>query len=361
MPAKRTRKAYVGRVYLGHGKYHWVGRFPTRKARDAAVARARGELVRDRATEGLTCDEWAERFLARYERERKASSTDKTRAALRRFRADFGDRPLDSITRMEAMDWAARVPPSALPVVITLMNAGLDAELIERNPFRGLGRRSTGRSLQPPPSEEEFSRLVDACAVHGWYAPQMRALLVFAAYTGMRPGELFALEWSDIDFTSMRIDVRRRVYKGKLDLPKSNRVRRIALTPPARDALLGLDSRSEGGLVFRSRSGVMMAQPMLSGYWGKVLASAGLDFDFYLATKHYAVHYLYATLGLPPRVIAEQMGWQASSVLKLLATYGHGDVGALEEIDKAFQSDIRRLRVVNPDAGQTQSGASAAP
>jgi integrase len=32
----------------------------------------------------------------------------------------------------------------------------------------------------------------------------MRALLIFAAYSGMRPGELFALEWPDIDFDAMR-------------------------------------------------------------------------------------------------------------------------------------------------------------
>jgi hypothetical protein len=40
-----------------------------------------------------------------------------------------------------------------------------------------------------------------------------------------------------------------------------------------------------------------------------VLARAGLDFDFHLATKHYAVHYLYAELGLSARVIAET--WDA--------------------------------------------------
>ena len=177
--------------------------------------------------------------------------------------------------------------------------------------------------------------------MHGWYAPQMRALITFAAYSGMRPGELFALEWGDIDFDAMRVDVKRRLYRGKVDLPKSNKTRRIALTPPARDALLGQPTRQDGGLVFLSKRGVRLSQPTLSGYWGKVLARAGLEFDFYLATKHYAVHYLHATLELPPRVIAEQMGWTLAGVLKLLAVYGHGDVGALEEIDRAFKANVR--------------------
>jgi integrase len=224
-----SRRTYTGRIYLGGGRdnpqYRWVGRFPTRKVRDAAVARARVALEKSRNTEGITCDEWTDRYLARYERSRKASSTEKTRQALRRFRKDFGEQLLGSISRIEAIDWVERVPPSALPAVITLMNAAVDAELIERNPFRGLGRRSKGRSEQAPPTEEEFGRLVAACAALGPYGPRMRALLVFAAYTGMRPGELFALEWPDIVFDAMRIDVRRRVYKGKVDLPKSNRVR----------------------------------------------------------------------------------------------------------------------------------------
>jgi integrase len=170
----------------------------------------------------------------------------------------------------------------------------------------------------------------------------MRALVTFAAYSGMRPGELFALEWPDIDFDAMRIDVRRRLYRGRVDLPKSNKPRRIALTPPARDALLG--HPRDGALVFRAKRGGRLSQSTLSGYWGKVLARAGLDFDFYLATKHWCVHHLYVERGLPPRVIAEQMGWELAGTLKLLKVYGHGDVGALEEIDRAYGSNVVQLR-----------------
>ena len=103
-----------------------------------------------------------------------------------------------------------------------------------------------------------------------------------------------------------------------------------------------------------------MSQQMLSGYWGQSSRPREPRFDFYLATKHYAVHYMYATLGLPPRVIAEQMGRQATSVLKLLATYGHGDVGALEEVDRAFAATVTPLRVVDSDAGQMQDVSEAA-
>ena len=98
----------------------------------------------------------------------------------------------------------------------------------------------------------------------------------------------------------------------------------------------------------RSRAGGCRSR-RFSGYWGKVLAAAGLDFDFYLATKHWAVHHLHVEHGLPPRVIAEQMGWELAGTLKLLRVYGHGDIGALEEIDRAFGSNVRPLRAVGGD------------
>lgn len=298
-----------------------------------------------------TVASYASQFLTDYQRTRKASSADTAERALAAFVKDFGPRRLDSITRMEAREWARGVPQSRIPVVVTMFNRAVDDdELLERNPFRGLSHRTRGRSDERPPTEAELDRLLAACSALGGYAPRMRALIKFAAYTGMRPGELFALEWADIDFDAMRIMVRRRVYKGELDLPKSNRVRRIALTPPARDALLG--QPRTGPLVFTGKRGGRLSQPTLSGYWSQVLARAGLRFDFYLATKHYAVHYLWATLDLSPRVIAEQMGWTVAGVMKLLRVYGHGEIGALEEIDAAFsKSNVRRLRDVSDPSG----------
>lgn len=173
----------------------------------------------------------------------------------------------------------------------------------------------------------------------------MRNLITFAAFSGMRPGEVFALAWADVDMRAMRIDVRRRLYRGRTDLPKSNKTRRIALTPPARDALLG--QPRDGALVFRGKRGGQLSQPTLSGYWGKALSGAGLKFDFYHATKHWCIHYLWTVLKLEPRVIAEQMGWSLPTTLRMLAIYGHGDVGALEEIDRAFGANVTPPRVAS--------------
>jgi hypothetical protein len=73
------------------------------------------------------------------------------------------------------------------------------------------------------------------------------------------------------------LHVEGRFYKGEYDLPKSNRVRTIALLPQAREAVEALPERD--GLVFRSKRGRRLAQPTMSVYWSQVLARARLDFD----------------------------------------------------------------------------------
>lgn len=242
--------------------------------------------------------------------------------------------------------------------MVTLFNTAVEQERLVRNPFRGLGKRSRGRADTPPPTEDEFDRLLLACSALGDYGTMMRALVIFAAYAGMRPSELFALEWHDrpvqpheprvsyIDFDAHRVHVRRRVYKGGVDLPKSNRERVIALVPPAEVVLDTLvpDRSDRMGLVFWSKTGKRLSQPTLSNYWGQVKAAASVDFDFYLATKHYGVHLLYKA-GLSKRAIAAQMGWSEESVENLLRVYGHIDLIPLAEVDALYEESQTRVQM----------------
>jgi hypothetical protein len=74
-----------------------------------------------------------------------------------------------------------------------------------------------------------------------------------------------------------------------------------------------------------------------------VKAASGLDFDFYLASKHYGVHLLYK-LGLSKRAIGAQMGWSEKAVDSLLAVYGHIDLIALAEVDALYERNVVPLR-----------------
>lgn len=352
-----SKKRWQGRVYVGRDEegqqiFEWVGRFDTRRERDDAVAEARVRLKRGGSPYLPTVDEYVERYLTEYERTHKASSLATQKVKLNRFSKDFAGRSLD-IGRAELKDWLnaegryegkAPVSVSHIPGIVALYNFAIDEDdlPLERNPARKLSKRSKGRSEEDPPTEAEFQSLLDACSALGDdYADQMRSLLRFAAYSLMRPGEMYPLEWTDIDFEGMRIGKNRRLYQGKLDEPKTGPVV-IALTPPARDAIMGL--RRTDHLVFHSKTGKRLSQTAISGYWSLVCARADLEFDFYHATKHYGVHYMWAKLGMSKRAIAAQAGWKLSTVEKMLAIYGHAEVGALEEVDAAFANGPTQLR-----------------
>ena len=337
------RKTWPARVFLGRDEsgrqqFYWLGRFETKRERDDALAKARTERPwKEQEPESMTCDQWADRYLERYERLNKASSLCTAEQALRSFRKAFGRRPVVRITHLDAEDWAQTVPQNDRKQAVALMNYVKRMRVIEHNPFEGLGGgRGKGRSEQNPPTMAELERLRDACDVLGDYAQQMRDLLDFAALTLMRPGELFELRHPDIDIRTNRIVVSRRLYRGRVDVPKNGSPKTIALVPPAREILLRQPTRTrDDGLVFVSKTNRRLTAPVMCSYWGRVTARAGLDFDFYLASKHYGVAKLYR-LGLSARAIGAQAGWSEKAVDAMLVVYGHRDLVALSEIDALY-------------------------
>jgi len=187
--------------------------------------------------------------------------------------------------------------------------------------------------------------LLDGCSALGeHYAPMMRALLTFGAFTLMRPSELVELDWErDLDLdagANGRVRVQRRFYRGSTDLPKSNKERTVTLVRAARaalDSLLGVPGYYPAGLVFRNKTDGRLTPPTMTAYWKEVRARSCVDLDFYTCTKHYGVWYMKVRLGLPDAAIAAQAGWSERSVTKMVATYAHAvDERRLDEIDAAF-------------------------
>jgi integrase len=353
MAAKRTcstegcskQGQYLGRVWID-GTETYVGYYCSKRERTAAQEAARTSTRVD--VSDRTCSDVADEFLAEYAERHKASSYTTATQSLKPFRDKFGPRSIGSITRDEAKRWARTQPQGSLPVVVTLFNWAIDEEMILTNPFRKLTKRGKGRSETPPPTVKQLEALLDACDALGDYADQMRALIVFGAYSCMRPGELYELRWADIDLAANRIHVARRLYRGTVDVPKNGAPKTIALAPPARDVLLKQPTRA-GELVFVSKQGKRLSAPTVTQYWAVVKGRAGLDFDLYSATKHYGVHLLFK-LGLSKRAIAAQCGWSESAVDSLLRVYGHADVAALSEIDALYGSPMHEPMHRTPEA-----------
>jgi integrase len=97
--------------------------------------------------------------------------------------------------------------------------------VVERNPAVSLftPRRCKQSREKLVLTPEDINRIMSALDL------RERLVVRLATFEGMQPGEILALQIGDIDDQS--VWVRRRVYKGNLDVPKTRRsLRRVALS-----------------------------------------------------------------------------------------------------------------------------------
>lgn len=309
------------------GKQTWVGTFRTL----AEARQAEREGRADEVAKAMTCDELVAFYLEGYRERVKTSSYDTAESALTGFSQDFKGIPAIRVDEVKAERWA-RENRWRVPSVVTMMNWAYRKRLVSRNTFAGLSHKGEGRRRITPLTEAEVGKLARiAGELHG---DLFNALVLFLGYTGTRPGEAFALLWSDVDFERNRVMISRRSYKGTTDLPKSNRARLVVLPPPARDALL--PHKGEGH-VFTAKRGGPLSQTSLAWYWQGIIARFDRKVTPY-ELRHHAAHHLYVRMGLPARVVAAQLGHSGPQLVEEL--YGHGEVGALDEIDAAFDNVI---------------------
>lgn len=124
--------------------------------------------------------------------------------------------------------------------------------MIDLNPARvGVDNPQRRRTEKRP--FESWTELNSVVTILG---PIYGPMVVFAAATGLRPGEWLALEWGDIDREPRVVYVRRALRNGRIKYPKTEAS--IRAVPLQALALSALDQRPEqpgGPLVFPSPSG----------------------------------------------------------------------------------------------------------
>jgi len=105
--------------------------------------------------------------------------------------------------------------------VRALFATAVEEGLLRTNPATGL--RLGGGTKRADPAEKrraldegQLARLIEETP------KRWRLLVRFLAQTGLRVGEVIALRWEDVDLGTRRVSVRRRLYRGRLDAPKSS-------------------------------------------------------------------------------------------------------------------------------------------
>ena len=362
MAVRHRGDKWIARAYVG-GRHVHIGTFDTKPE----ATRAHDDyLAEHRDTTPTDCKQFAKRWMTDYPRP-KASTREVNEQRVRQFGKDFAGTNMNgpfsrspyakkagkggSPDRVIARAWANE-HPHELPAVRAMFNDALNDGLIRSNPFAKLGlKQSRGRKDIVPPSVEEVGKLVKAAhSVHGeTYGPVFAAQIMVAAYTGVRPGELWELRWSDVDLRRLEVTVARRTWNGDIDAPKNGRSRKIILPPPARDALLAAPRHVNDDLLFLSKRGKPMTKGTHVYSWHPVRSAIGRpDMDFY-ELRHFCATYL-LELGLSPADVALQLGHTDGGRL-VQNLYGHPSEDlARERLKRAFQTNVAELRSVDGEA-----------
>lgn len=270
--------------------------------------------------------------------------------------------PIDTITSvrlrkiMNEIEWTSPVRrKGVVGLLVSIFQQAMIDEIVTRNPALSIpGAKVPKRDVDPFTKEEADLIIAHLYKTTSGLTAIYAAYFEFCFYTGMRPGEVMALRWSELDTRKKTAHVCRIQIRGIIeDRTKTKRPRTVLLNDRALHALekarpltaarsdyvfapSGTGEKSE--LYIRSETGQKR-------YWLTALRKLGIRRRRMYDTRHtYATMCLMA--GMNPAFIAAQLG---HSVQVLLSTYAKwisspNDWAELEKL-KMLESGTKVVRV----------------
>lgn len=331
-----------GVVIYDAGHRVWVGTYTSQKAAREAEAKA---LLERRTSDDVTVAQFAADWLALHPRPKRSTEVHYEQA-IRGFSTEFAKDRLRDLDRSRMRKWAIAHPAQVGTARAFLGDAVRDG-LLATNPLADMRLPgSRGRKDIQALSETDVQSLARAAlAVHGKYGEHIYApMILIAAYTGLRPGELHGLRWDDVNVRDETLRVERQ-YSPKakaFTATKNGLARMVPLLPPALDAFRTIP-RTTSAEVFVTKNGKHFSGRVSHYYFSPVRAAFGdPSLDFY--ELRHACGSLLARLGLGAPEIARILGHTDGGKLAL-ERYIH--VSEEEAIQRAKDLySMPRLRAV---------------
>lgn len=157
----------------------------------------------------------------------------------------FGGYYLDELDSVEISAWRMTVAPGyrfeATQALRQVLARAVVWRLLDVNPAKqGVENPQRRRTEKRP-----FESWEQLEAIEDRLGPRLGPMVLFAAATGMRPGEWVALEHRDIDAVGRVAYVNRSFSKGRLTIPKTEAS--VRAVPLQARALAVLDQLRPGG------------------------------------------------------------------------------------------------------------------
>ena len=149
-----------------------------------------------------------------------------------------------------------------------------------QNPCKKIKKPKVNNQIVEYLSEQELIQLVDTLTT--WPDKMQASIVFFSLYTGMRPSEIFKLEWRDVDLENKSVTL--RDPKGKVD-------QTLPVSEKAVQVLKDIPKEYDTPFIFYSVNGKQ--RKTIRHGWKKIKAAAGIHESFrYYDLRHNYASYL---------------------------------------------------------------------
>ncbi len=231
------------------------GGFESEQAAIEALERALERLRREQGlVEAPRLSELVDVYLAQHDGE--PETVEKLRWLLGKAVRSFGYRRISQLRPAEIAAWRMTIPAGhrfeATQALRQVLARAVSWGLIDVNPAKqGVDNPQRRRTEKRP-----FESWNELNALAAELGPRYGPLALFAAATGLRPGEWIALEHRDVDRDARVVYVRRAYRNGRVKWPKTEAsIRAVPLPTIALTGLERLPATGQSPLVFPSPNG----------------------------------------------------------------------------------------------------------
>lgn len=247
----------------------------------------------------------------------------------------------------------------AYRLVRTMFNTAVDDGCIKRNPCRIKGADQHRTPERPHASIDEVYRLAELMP------PRFRFLILLAAFSGLRWGELIALQRRDVDHKAMIVRVARRVAEGSgggMDIGPTKSmagVRTVALPGFLVDELVHhlaehAQSGKDGLLFVGDRGGVLRRGNFRRATkWATLVRKAGLPDGFHFHDLRHTGNQLAAESGASTQELMQRMG---QSTVRAALIYQHATSVRDRQIASELSARVQQHRQSDAASSEESSG-----
>ena len=304
----------------------------------------------------ITVASYCKRWIVRKKSDwRPKTLADNVAVLSERVLPVVGEKPVADLARTDVLDWrewaqhqrmASGQPysPATLALWWRVFRCLLNDLIVDH----ALSTLLTFR-VKPPTSEKGRVRANEALTLLqlrkllsevGASHPDWYAEVFILAYSGLRPGELYALVWGDIDLDGGRLTITKSVVKGHVGKPKNGRTRIIALTETMVAVLRehrGPHTPLPNVTVFPSINGKVRDDTTLYHFLTEVAQDIGIGFKVGPQVMRYTANTLLREAGVADEIVRDRLG---HATREMGHRYFKGHIDAQKEAVEKLQAAV---------------------